>query len=675
MTVQFINIIFKIFNITFIKKYFLLIIVFTIFSSNNSFSSQFTSLYTMNGGAGDGYIPDGNLVFDGTWLYGTNNNDFFGGYGTIFKIKPDGTGFTKIHQFNGTGDERQPRGLILIGSTLYGIAKAFGSFGIIYKINTDGTGYSILLQFDGANNGKSPVYKLIYYGSQLYGATFFGGVNDSGVIFKINLDGTGYTKLHESVNWLTEGVNYGDIEMIGGTIYGIAIYGGACSCGNGGTLFKINSDGTGYQTLVDFNNSTPSVGVYGGSVTVVDNKLYGSTNQGLTNNLGSIFSVNTDGTNLNRLLIKGGSNPTIDYLTGYNNNGTYVLIGNSIGGTYGQGTFFWMNTDGSNYNVMNQTHTANGGFFSGAMLNYNNVIYGNLSNGGNVVGEVYKFILPTTPNLTISQASSISYNTANLNANISDDGYGSITSRGFVWSTSANPTISNYLGISSNSTGTTPYAQSMTNLSSKTTYYVRAYSSNFVGTSYSSEINFTTVAAPEDYAPNNGDGNDDGIPDSQQSEVESIFNANTNKYITIVSLNGNRILNPEVLLPNDYLNYYPGSLVKFSVNASIASIKIYYHNVNSLNSYTFRKLNSQNTLFNFTNCTFGSEVIDGKIVATATLTLTDGGPEDYDGVVNGSITDPGGPAILATDANIPVWDWKYLILLISLISISLYKHK
>lgn len=643
-----------------------LIIVFSIFLfSNYSSYSQFTSLYTMNGGAGDGYIPDGNLVYDGTFLYGTNNNDFFGGYGTIFKIKPDGTGFTKIHQFSGTGDERQPSGLLLIGSTLYGTANVNFGNGIIYKINTDGTGYSVIFQFDGPNYGKNPSSKLVYYNSQLYGVTFLGGSGSAGVIFKMNLDGSGFTKIHEAMNWLTEGVNYSYIIMNGSTIYVTAAYGGACSCGNGGTLFKINSDGTGYQTLIDFNAASPAVGVYPGLISIIDNKLIGGTGSGLSNNAGAIFSVNLNGTNLTKILEKGGSNPLIDYITGYDNNGNYVVIGNATGGTFGQGYFFWMNTDGSNFNIMNQTQTSDNGVFKGEMLLINNTVYGNLSNGGAVAGEIYKFILPSTPDIQISSANTINTNSAYIETSSIDDNNAAISDKGFVWSLSPNPTISNYSGISSNGTIAVNFNQTISDLYSNTVYYVRAFATNYVGTNYSNQITFTTEKTEEDYAPNNGDGNNDGILDSRQSKVHSLIDLKSNSFITIESVDGLTLNNIEQIKPYDTItNHYYFNLLKFKVAASEATIKIYYHYLNNFDNFFFRKLNSNNEYFTFKNIVYSTEKINDKTVVVATLKLTDGGFGDYDGLTNGEIIDPGAPVILVSNINIPTLsEWARIILL------------
>jgi hypothetical protein len=62
--------------------------------------------------------------------------------------------------------------------------------------------------------------------------------------------------------------------------------------------------------------------------------------------------------------------------------------------------------------------------------------------------------------------------------------------RGFCYSTTSNPTISN--DTTMNGTGTGVYSKTLQNLTPLTTYYVRAYATNSLGTSYGNEVTFTT---------------------------------------------------------------------------------------------------------------------------------------------------------------------------------------
>ncbi len=101
--------------------------------------------------------------------------------------------------------------------------------------------------------------------------------------------------------------------------------------------------------------------------------------------------------------------------------------------------------------------------------------------------EEIKVNLPT---LTTATLTNITPNSASLDVTISNDGGGTITARGLVWSTSQNPTVS--LSTKTvNGTGTGTFTSQVINLIPGTTYYIRAYATNSSGTAYSVEISFT----------------------------------------------------------------------------------------------------------------------------------------------------------------------------------------
>jgi len=94
--------------------------------------------------------------------------------------------------------------------------------------------------------------------------------------------------------------------------------------------------------------------------------------------------------------------------------------------------------------------------------------------------------------ITTSAVSSISANSATSGGNIISDGGSPVTTRGVCWSTSQNPTILS--SKSSDGNGSGSFVSSITGLSPGTTYYVRAYASNNIGTAYGSQLPFTTNA-------------------------------------------------------------------------------------------------------------------------------------------------------------------------------------
>ena len=97
------------------------------------------------------------------------------------------------------------------------------------------------------------------------------------------------------------------------------------------------------------------------------------------------------------------------------------------------------------------------------------------------------------PTVTTTAASNITETTAVLGGVVTADGGAGITMRGVCYSTSANPTIS---GLhTSDGAGMGAFTSNLTGLTASTTYYVRAYATNSVGTSYGTEVTFTTQPA------------------------------------------------------------------------------------------------------------------------------------------------------------------------------------
>jgi len=99
------------------------------------------------------------------------------------------------------------------------------------------------------------------------------------------------------------------------------------------------------------------------------------------------------------------------------------------------------------------------------------------------------------PELTTTEVTEFTENTAKSGGNITDDGGAEVTTRGVCWGTSANPTISG--NKTSDGTGKGSFTSTLSGLEPSTEYFVRAYATNSAGTSYGNEVSFTTFAEPE----------------------------------------------------------------------------------------------------------------------------------------------------------------------------------
>ena len=106
------------------------------------------------------------------------------------------------------------------------------------------------------------------------------------------------------------------------------------------------------------------------------------------------------------------------------------------------------------------------------------------------------------PVISTTVLSSITATNANSGGNLTDIGGAAVTDRGVCWSTSSNPTISD--NKTTNGTGSGIFTSYISGLTFGTTYFLRAYATNSIGTAYGSEISFRTNSNPisigSDYA-------------------------------------------------------------------------------------------------------------------------------------------------------------------------------
>ena len=373
----------------------------------------------------DGAGPWAGLILSGNTLYGTTVRGGSSDRGTVFAVNTDGSAFTILYSFTGFDDGAYPyAGLILSGNTLYGTAYSGGSSGsgTVFAVNTDGTGFTTVYSFTGGSDGADPWAGLILSGDTLYGTVSGGGSSGSGTVFAVNTNGTGFATLYSFtaasgsyphyIN--SDGVDpEGVLILSGNTLYGTARQGGSSG---GGTVFAVNTDGTGFTTLYSFTASSDIVivGPYAGLI-LSGNTLYGTANGGGSSSNGTVFAVNTNGTGfttLHSFTAASGSYP--NYI---NSDGAYpgaglILSGNTLygmarqGGSSGGGTVFAVNTDGTGFANLHSftafwNGNSDGGLPESGLILSGNTLYGTAWVGGSSGrGTVFSLSLPP-PRLTI----------------------------------------------------------------------------------------------------------------------------------------------------------------------------------------------------------------------------------------------------------------------------------
>jgi uncharacterized repeat protein (TIGR03803 family) len=397
---------------------------------------------------GDGSGPYGGLVLSSNVLYGTAWESGTNGQGTVFAVNTAGTGFTNLHNFaplsyypGGTNfDGAKPHdSLAISGNVLYGTAAQGGGagWGTVFRLNTDGTCFTNLHNFNTGTDGISPNAGVVVSGNTLYGTAPSGGTEGAGMVFRLNIDGTGYTNLHSFTGATNDGgIPNGGLLLASGTLFGETSGGGGTP--GRGVVFALSTNGigngSGYKNLHVFTGGSSQPSTNNGGVepydclTLSGDTLYGTTVYGGTNGDGTLFAVQTNGmgfTNLHTF-------SAITNSAGTNSDGAYplctlALSGSTLygtaasGGTNADGTIFAINTDGTGFRTVYNfipIYYFNGGtiVFSGGaspqdgVVVSNNILYGTTFFGGNSSGNVFAYNLSSAPPENIPLTFSMSNN-------------------------------------------------------------------------------------------------------------------------------------------------------------------------------------------------------------------------------------------------------------------------
>ena len=357
-------------------------------------AQTFTTLHTFFSSPTNGYNPNGSLLLVSNTLFGTTTrggSGSLGGWGAVYAVQTDGSGFRLLHSFDlfGAGVEgaTPQAGLIADGQTLYGTTANGGRAGrgTIFKINMNGTGFTNIHHFENSDSNGGPHSELVLSGDTLYGTTTGGGTFSTGSVFALDIDGSNFTNLHS--------FSYNDGSQPNGIILSDnVLYGTTYSGGTGyGTVFALNTDGTAFTNLhiFLFSASQPD-GTYPlGNLVRSGKTLYGTTSWGFSS-LGTVFAVNVDGTGYTNLHTfasgyQGGAHPPSGL----------VLRGNTLYGT--AGVVFALDTDGTDFSILHTfTDKGDGREPLAPLILSGNTLYGTASTGEplNVSGTVFSVLLP-----------------------------------------------------------------------------------------------------------------------------------------------------------------------------------------------------------------------------------------------------------------------------------------
>ncbi|TWT97623.1 hypothetical protein Pla108_17750 [Botrimarina colliarenosi] len=341
-------------------------------------------------------------VLDSGVLYGVTSEGGNSGTGVLFRLDLSGGLFTKLHDFDAVSDPLGQGSLpagspTVVGSQLYGTTQFGGAAfdGVIYRIGLNGAGYSLVHEFDmDVAPAVAPVGSLVSSGGALFGSALFGSTQTEGALYSIAPDGSGFTLLHSLAGNGSEGEELAAAPtLVDDALWGVASFGGAFE---GGILYRLTLNGAtpAFSVMHGFGFSDDAQTPVG-SLLNHNGWLYGVTQEGGADGLGAVFRFGLDGEGYERIYdFSGGAED------GATPQGSLTVVDGRLygvaqsGGPSDSGVVFSINEDGSQRRI---EHAFSGvdGSTPGAGLSYDgDRLYGVTSTGGGANAGVVFSLVP-----------------------------------------------------------------------------------------------------------------------------------------------------------------------------------------------------------------------------------------------------------------------------------------
>jgi len=347
---------------------------------------------TAEGGA---YPYSGLVLADNGLYYGVCSQGGLNDIGTIYSYNVITNTFINVYDFDGTnGNDARGRLVKVPNGSLYGITVAGGvnGLGVIFEFNPTTNTYTNKYDIAVAESTMALSGMTLARSGNLYGCSSLGGVNNLGTIFEFDyVTSDYYLKLSGSIaNGYRGSVN----ELIQATndkLYGVTYFGGS---NNNGTIFEFNPATDTHIVLYDFS----FIGLEGDSpvttlIQAANDKLYGITEAGGVNGFGVIFEYDIDTSAYIKKIDLTSTIQLSSGLTGFIEPVLGILYCNTLVGSNGQGGIL-------KYDYINNIYTepaslyGNDGVnpFSILTLASDGYLYGTTNIGGiNDYGTIFQF--------------------------------------------------------------------------------------------------------------------------------------------------------------------------------------------------------------------------------------------------------------------------------------------
>ncbi len=362
-------------------------------------------------GGQDGAYPEAGLTERGGNLYGTAYQGGGSNRGTVFKLARNGSGwiFSPLYSFTGGTDGSAPIAAVVFGhdGTIYGTTEFGGhncgvGCGTVFHLRPPlsvcktvlcAWTETVLYQFSGSSDGANPGYGELTFDQvgNLYGTTFFGGVNSQGVVYELTPSGGGWTEraIH-TFSGSSDGENpYSSLVFdAAGDLYGTTFAGGAHGYG---TVFQLAPAGSGWteNTLYSLQSAGDGGNPFGGIVFDSAGNLYGATSGGGPGSGGTVYQLMPSGSSWTFGVVYSFTGSA--HLPGPYDSLTMDAAGNLYGtttqdGTHGAGSVFKLTPSGGGW-TETDLYDFPGGTqgavpYGSVLIDASGNLYGTASQGG-----------------------------------------------------------------------------------------------------------------------------------------------------------------------------------------------------------------------------------------------------------------------------------------------------
>lgn len=379
----------------------------TIFNFNPSNSTE--SVLWSFGSGNDGINPYGKLLWDAadSLFYGTSAGGGSISVGTIFSFNPFTGNESVVWNFGtNTNDGNYPYGDLVwdsTNSTLYGMTYGGGNnlnYGTIFSFNPTNNNEAVVWSFGSGPDGANPSGDLMWdaANSLFYGMTELGGINSDGILLTFNPSNNSEAVVYSFGSGSAGNTPQGNLvwDASNSLFYGMTPDGGS---GGAGTLFNYNASNDSKTVVWNFGSGADGKNPYGNLVwDATNSQYYGMTEEGGTNNLGTIFTFNPSNNSESVVWNLGsgsdGASPDGDMIWDASTSLFYGMTAN--GGTNGLGSIFSFNPSTNVESVVWSFGSGTDGAYPYGDLVWdasNSLFYGMTNSGGSntYYGTIFSF--------------------------------------------------------------------------------------------------------------------------------------------------------------------------------------------------------------------------------------------------------------------------------------------